>query len=41
MKRLGTAKELAYLYFSLMSENNSFMSGTNIIADGLQIKKIL
>lgn len=41
MKRLGTAKELAYLYFTLMSKNNSFMSGTNIIADGLQLKKIL
>ena len=41
MKRLGTAKELAYLYFALMSKDNSFMSGTNIVADGLQLKKIL
>ena len=39
MKRFGTAKEIAYLYYVLMSKNNSFMTGSNIIADGLQLKK--
>ena len=41
MKRFGTAKEIAYLYYVLMSKNNSFMTGSNIIADGLQLKKII
>lgn len=41
MKRLGTAEELAWVYFSIMSPKNSFMAGQNIIADGLQINKIL
>ena len=41
MKRLGTAKELAWVYFSLMSPNNSFMTGQNIVADGLQVNRIL
>ena len=31
MKRFGTAKEIAYLYYVLMSKNNSFMTGSNII----------
>ncbi len=41
MKRLGTAEELAWVYLSVMSPRNSFMTGQNIIADGLQINKIL
>ena len=40
MKRLGTAKELAWVYFSLMSPFNSFMTGQNIVSDGLQVKRI-
>lgn len=40
MKRLGTAKELAWVYFSLMSPFNSFMTGQNIISDGLQVKRV-
>ena len=41
MKRFGKTKEIAYIYYSLMSKNNSFMTGTNLVADGLQLKKIL
>lgn len=41
MKRLGTAEELAWVYFSIMSPKNSFMTGQNIISDGLQVHKIL
>jgi 3-oxoacyl-[acyl-carrier protein] reductase len=41
MQRLGTAKELAWVYFATMSPNNAFMTGQNIVADGLQVKRIL
>jgi len=40
MKRLGSTKELAWIYFTTISPNNSFMTGQNIIVDGLQIRKI-
>ncbi len=41
MKRLASAEELAWVYFSIMSPKNSFMTGQNIVSDGLQINKIL
>lgn len=41
MKRFGKTKEIAYIYYSLMYKNNSFMTGTNLVVDGLQLKKIL
>lgn len=41
MKRLGTAEELAWVYFSIMSPRNSFMTGANIVVDGLQQHRIL
>lgn len=40
MKRLGTAGELAWVYYSVMSPRNSFMTGHNLVVDGLQIKRI-
>lgn len=40
MKRLGTAEELAWVYYSVMSPRNSFMTGHNLVVDGLQIKRI-
>lgn len=41
MKRLGTAEELAWVYFNIMSPRNSFMTGQNIISDGLQVHRLL
>jgi len=41
MKRLGTAEELAWVYFSTMSPRNAFMTGHNLVVDGLQINRIL
>ncbi len=41
MKRLGTARELAWVYFAVMSPHNSFMTGQNIISDGQQIHRII
>ncbi len=41
MKRLGTAEELAWVYLSVMSPRNSFMTGANVVADGLQEHRIL
>ena len=38
MKRLGTAEELAYVYYTTMSSKNSFMTGQNIVVDGLQTR---
>ena len=40
MKRFGTAEELAYIYFQIMSTNNSFMTGQNIIVDGMQTNRL-
>lgn len=40
MKRLGKAEELAWTYFVNMSPKNSFMTGHNIVSDGLQCNGI-
>jgi 3-oxoacyl-[acyl-carrier protein] reductase len=40
MKRLGDAKELAWVYLSNMSPRNSFTTGQNIVCDGLQVNRI-
>jgi 3-oxoacyl-[acyl-carrier protein] reductase len=40
MKRFGTSVELAMVYYYIMSSANSFMTGQNIIADGLQTRKL-
>ena len=40
LNRFGTSKEIAWMYLSLISPNNSFMTGSNIIIDGQQVKKI-
>lgn len=41
MKRLGMAAELAWVYLNVMSPRNSFMTGQNIISDGLQTHQLL
>ena len=41
MQRLGTAEEIAWVFFSTMSPENAFMTGQNIVADGLQVNRIL
>ena len=40
-KRFGTPEEIATVYLNLMHQSNSFMTGNNLIVDGLQSKKIL
>ena len=40
MNRFGLIEELAWVYLSTMSPRNSFMTGSNIIVDGQQVKKI-
>lgn len=41
LKRFGTAEEIAYVYYSLLNEKNSFMTGNNIILDGGQSRTII
>ncbi len=41
MRRLGTAAEIAWTYFTTMSPRNSFMTGQNLVIDGLQGKKLI
>ena len=41
MQRFGKPDEVALIYYNLMSSFNKFMTGNNIIVDGLQTKKIL
>ena len=40
-KRFGTPEEISTVYLNLMHQANSFMTGNNLIVDGLQSKKIL
>jgi 3-oxoacyl-[acyl-carrier protein] reductase len=40
MNRFGLVEELAWVYLTTMSPRNSFMTGSNIIVDGQQVKKI-
>jgi 3-oxoacyl-[acyl-carrier protein] reductase len=41
LKRFGTPEEISTVYLNLMHQSNSFMTGNNLIVDGLQSKKIL
>ena len=41
MQRFGIPEEIALIYYNLMNPFNKFMTGNNIIVDGLQAKKIL
>lgn len=41
MKRFGGPEEISIVYYNLMNPSNRFMTGANIIVDGLQVKKIL
>ena len=41
MQRLGTAAEVAWTYFTAMSPRNTFMTGQNLVIDGLQGKKFI
>lgn len=41
MQRFGEPEEISIVYYNLMSPVNKFMTGNNIIVDGLQTKKIL
>jgi len=38
MKRLGDAKEIAEVVHFIGSKENSFMTGSNIIVDGGQVR---
>ena len=40
-KRFGNPEEISTVYLNLMHQANSFMTGNNLIVDGLQSKKIL
>jgi len=40
LKKFGKPEELAWMYLSLMSPRNAFMTGSNIIIDGQQVNKI-
>ena len=40
MNRFGSVEELAWVYLTTLSPRNSFMTGSNIIIDGQQVKKI-
>ena len=41
MKRLGKAEEIADVVTFLVSEKSSFITGSNLIVDGGQVKKVI